>query len=250
MVDFYAYEKGLRNYFWHDAKDYLLRQLILRHFRGSRRYGLLTVLNVGWSSKRLMGRGGITEVNLDRDPNLRLKVPQQQYVIGDIVDYPQLLDPNEYPQLPKRFDCIVLSDVIEHMRGSSIVEDALENCWKLLNPGGIIIVTVPACSNWYTQHDRDWGHRKRYDYRDFCTALIPYAIRRCHPGVEIFRWNLILSPLMFLSRKLGVGGYKKTPLNPFLKLLLMFETWLILHGLKIKCFGGSLVGVLRKCSID
>ena len=50
-----------------------------------------------------------------------------------------LADPASLPAAA--FDCVVLPQTLQYVRD---VEAALANCWQALQPGGVLLVTVPA----------------------------------------------------------------------------------------------------------
>jgi SAM-dependent methyltransferase len=58
--------------------------------------------------------------------------------------------PNEMPVFDRQFHLIVLFDVIEHIDDDS---ESLRVLCKLLKPGGRIVLTVPAFSFLWSQHD-------------------------------------------------------------------------------------------------
>lgn len=114
--------------------------------------------------------------------------------------------PDELPDLAKRFDLITLLDVIEH------VEDhvaSLRNLAGWLNPGGRILITVPAFNFLWSQHDDENHHKRRYRRRDleqlahsanlsvqymgyFNTWLFPPVaairlVRKLFPGQQAFQ---------------------------------------------------------------
>lgn len=71
--------------------------------------------------------------------------------------------PNEIPTFDDQFDLIVLFDVIEHIDQDS---ESLQALSKLLKPGGRIVLTVPAFSFLWSQHDEENHHKRRYNRRN------------------------------------------------------------------------------------
>jgi SAM-dependent methyltransferase len=59
----------------------------------------------------------------------------------------------------ERFDLIVMHDVLEHIDQEGA---ALDTIVKMLNPGGHLILTVPALDYLYGRHDEQLGHFRRY----------------------------------------------------------------------------------------
>lgn len=64
----------------------------------------------------------------------------------------------------RRYDLILMLDVLEHLDEP---EKALRHGLSLLNPGGIVVITVPAFRMLWTQHDFLNKHRTRYTKRTF-----------------------------------------------------------------------------------
>ena len=63
-----------------------------------------------------------------------------------------------------KFDTIIYFDVLEDIR-----EDKREffDAYSKLNPGGHLIINVPAFNFLYSKFDKDFGHFKRYNKNDF-----------------------------------------------------------------------------------
>jgi SAM-dependent methyltransferase len=97
--------------------------------------------------------------------------------------------PQSFPFAPGRFDLVVMTDVLEHLddeRGS------LCAVRSSLKPGGRLLLTVPALSWLWSQHDVTHHHRRRYraielrcllgdcgfaiDYLSYCNFVLFPAI--------------------------------------------------------------------------
>jgi SAM-dependent methyltransferase len=67
--------------------------------------------------------------------------------------------PRAFPFAPSRFDLVVMTDVLEHLddeRGS------LRAARESLKPNGNLLMTVPALSWLWSEHDATHHHRRRY----------------------------------------------------------------------------------------
>ena len=62
------------------------------------------------------------------------------------------------------FDVIICSDVLEHIKEDKKV---IKNLLDILKKDGILVLTNPAYSRYYGEHDRLIGHYRRYDKKDY-----------------------------------------------------------------------------------
>jgi SAM-dependent methyltransferase len=112
--------------------------------------------------------------------------------------------PNELPFAARRFDLVVMTDVLEHLaddRGSlCAVRSSLE-------PGGWLLVTVPALSWLWSPHDAAHHHQRRYraielrrllrdcgftiEYLSYYNFLLFPAIA----GVRLMQWLFAYVPI-------------------------------------------------------
>lgn len=110
-----------------------------------------------------------------------------------------------------RFDCLVSTDVLEH-----IADDrrAFAKMVDLLYPGGLLLITVPAGPWLFGYHDEQLGHYRRYNKR----TLRQLAGEFC--SVERIRYfGFTLVPVCYLySRRwrkpypvAELGGATKSP---------------------------------------
>jgi len=83
-----------------------------------------------------------------------------------------LVDPDFDQKSAKHFnsfDTVFALNVVEH-----IFDDraAIANCYKLLNPGGHLIILVPAYQWLYNNFDRELEHYRRYSRRGLESLLL------------------------------------------------------------------------------
>jgi len=74
----------------------------------------------------------------------------------------------------QRYDCVLYMDVIEHIEFD---HEELQRAANLLNPGGALVILVPAHQWLYTPFDRAIGHFRRYSRRSL-QAVIPDSLVR------------------------------------------------------------------------
>lgn len=93
----------------------------------------------------------------------------------------------------RRFRALFLLDVLEHLDDDA---GALRRLRDILEPGGRVIVTVPAVRILWSPHDELNGHRRRYTRRSLGAALgdAGYAVER------VSHFNAWLFPLALAAR--------------------------------------------------
>ena len=154
----------------------------------------------------------------------------------------------------KRWDIIFLLDVLEHVSDQQAI---LRQIHDSLAPGGLLLLTVPALSFFWTANDERARHQRRYGKRDLqeLAAGSGLALR------EALYFMFFLSPLLLAARagRRGTGGMTPAereqctaathrippaPLNGLLTAVFAAETPL---GLWWKFpWGTSLLGVFQK----
>jgi 2-polyprenyl-3-methyl-5-hydroxy-6-metoxy-1,4-benzoquinol methylase len=91
------------------------------------------------------------------------------------------------------FDAVLALDVIEHLDDD---RSAISRLGNLARPGGIVIVSVPALPEMYTEFDRIQGHRRRY-----LPETLRAAFERSDLVLEqVFWWGQWLLPALRRQR--------------------------------------------------
>lgn len=154
----------------------------------------------------------------------------------------------------ERFDVLVSCDVIEHIDAD---RRAMDEMARVLRPGGILVLTVPAHPWLWSAHDEALDHQRRYT-----AGQLRSLIEDAGLGVELYSKAVAISmPAILASiayrrlvrvfRRGGADGTEQTalfelprPLNRMLIWMLDIEAWLMQFvSLPI---GASLVAVARK----
>jgi SAM-dependent methyltransferase len=168
---------------------------------------------------------------------------------------PHCLVAGALPGLPfpdGAFDVVCALDVLEHLEDD---RGAARELWRACKPGGLLVVTVPACPWLWGEHDDINEHQRRYTRA---------ALRQClaQPDGDWLRlsyMNTLLAPPVMIGRPLGrlfrrFKPYSGEPRSDIFEVPAMANEclarvfgaesrWLVRGGLP---FGVSLVAVLRK----
>jgi SAM-dependent methyltransferase len=151
-----------------------------------------------------------------------------------------------WPVDPRSVRAVVLLDVLEHSEDPIAV---LRNARDVLEPEGVVVVTVPAYPSLYGDWDKMLGHHRRYTRK----ALRSQA---CAAELNVRRvtsWNSFALPAALPVRaiqrfKKGQGGSEFPRVSPLVNGVLLRcagaeRWWLKRAGVP---FGLSIVGVLTR----
>jgi SAM-dependent methyltransferase len=154
-------------------------------------------------------------------------------------------DLTRLPFAEATFDAVVSADVLYHIADDT---QALRELMRVLRPGGILVVNVPAYPWLWSYHDVAVESQRRYRRRELTSKLRQTGLR----VEQVTHWNLLLLPLIVVRRKwwpapaAGSDVEAYSPgLNRLLKTLLRGETVLLrlCGGLPA---GSSLLSVAQK----
>jgi SAM-dependent methyltransferase len=200
-------------------------------------YGRMRILNAGCGSGELslrLARAGHEVLGIDPEPAYidlarRAGAAGCSFAVSSIEDFAG----------PGDFDCVIATDVLEH-----IADDvaAFAKLASLARPGGPILVTVPAGAWLFGYHDEQLGHFRRYSRATLARLVEEHCTTE---EVRYFGFSLIPICLMYskVLRKpypVGEAGDGRTrPLRAWLLRALLrvdralpmpFGTSLLLKG--------------------
>ena len=169
----------------------------------------------------------------------------QRRGIRDLV----LSDATALPFRDASFTGVIGLDIFEHVRDH---EKAIAEAFRVLTPGGILVLSVPAFMALWGPHDVALHHYRRYTLTEMETILF-------HAGFEVTRISyavFFLFPLVIVSRLLekfhrgpAKASLPKVPewLNRFLIRLQAFEGKHLWNGtIRRYPWGSSVIAVARK----
>ena len=87
-------------------------------------------------------------------------------------------------QSTRRFDLILMLDVLEHLPNQIA---ALSHIERLLSPGGVLLLTVPAFNILWTKHDDVNHHHIRYTRKLLCQQLMLSGLESVNSHY-LFHW--------------------------------------------------------------
>lgn len=73
-------------------------------------------------------------------------------------------------------DTVLSSNVLEHLEDD---EGCLRAAWRVLRPGGVLALYVPARPELYGPHDREVGHMRRYRRKELRHKLVAAGFHVC-----------------------------------------------------------------------
>ena len=152
------------------------------------------------------------------------------------------------PFAEARFDVVTSFDVVYH---DWVIDDraAVAEMARVLHPGGVLLVRVPALEALRGAHDAEVLTRRRYTKGELAKLLES-------AGLELLRatyCNSLLLPLLFARRTLDRAlaregsdvGFLPAPLERLFRGVMGLEAWLVRRGLSLP-LGASVVALAVK----
>lgn len=197
--------------------------------------GLLRRLAEGLPGRALAG----IDVSEKAVRRARRKVPGAAVAVGSIA---------ALPFADGRFGAVVSCDVLCHR----LVDEraALAEIRRVLAPGGVVVLNLPAHRWLHSAHDRRVHNARRYERAELRRLLEEADLRPLSLGF----WNSLLLPLMVIQRKLLARGRTQEesdvaafspPIDATFRAVTDAEAALSRLGLRFPA-GGSLLAVARR----
>ena len=176
----------VRRHPWHHARA----NLTLRLLRSLDIFPPASIMEVGcgWGLNLTMLESSgynTTGMDISRQILRRIDKPGRQLIEADLNQ--------QFPDGVRRYDAVLALDVIEHLDDD---QGAVRRIGRLLKPGGVAIVSVPAMPDLYSDFDSIQGHRRRY---------LPETLRLAIEGgglevTNILWWGAWMVPIMRRTR--------------------------------------------------
>ena len=167
-----------------------------------------------------------------------------------IRSYVGTLDKLQFPK--NSIKCIGIFDVLEHLENPN---EVLDEIYRVLEPGGLLVTSVPAHQWLFSDFDKSIGHFRRYSRKKIVSTLEDSGFLN---NMTQFIFSFLVLPAFVLrtvpskfGRKHTSAETKETTRNqqkmlklfqPILELLLILENFLRIP------FGLSLISVSKKSS--
>jgi ubiquinone/menaquinone biosynthesis C-methylase UbiE len=197
--------------------------------------GLLRRLTAAFPGRALAGLDVAEQAVL----RARRKVPGAALAVGSVA---------ALPFHDARFGAVVSCDVLCHR----LVDEAatLAELHRVLAPGGVLVLNLPAHRWLHSAHDRRVHNARRYDRAGLRRTLEAAGFA----PVSLGFWNALLLPLMVVQRKLlgrlraedssDVAAFSP-PIDAIFRAVTDTEAALARLGLRFPA-GGSLLAVARR----
>ncbi len=233
-------------YFWSIGRREIFYEALSRNLRAQKNN---TILDIG------CGPGGNTVLLREFGAVTGLDISDEALKFAKNQDFTNLVqaDATNLPFLDSSFDIISSLDALEHISGD---EEVIKGAFRVLKPGGIFLVAVPAYQWLWSQHDEALQHVRRYSKEEILKKLNK-------AGFEILEKShfvMLAVPITLLRKlrdklifKVVKNNNKKTydivfpkPINATLLFMMRCEKFL-LRFISLP-FGTSIMVVARKPS--
>jgi SAM-dependent methyltransferase len=227
-----------QHHWWFAARRYILERLLKRLVHAP-----VSILEIGCGPggnlALLSGFGKVCAVEMDEYAmgEARKAAPQAEIRFGWL--------PDNMPFGERRFELVCLFDVLEHVEDD---QGALNCVFRMVEQGGVVLLTVPAFQWLFGAHDQAHHHFRRYT----AGRLRLLAERAGFRVKRLGYFNTLLFPLVValrLTAKLGHGrsadsAMPTPPLNRLLFRIFAAEAWVAAR--MFFPFGVSAIAVLEK----
>ena len=216
-------------YFWNVGRREILREVLWRHLPSPND---LTILDLG------CGPGGNIKLLAEFGEVTGLDVSEEALRFARKYNFAKLIlgDGKNLPFRDNSYDLVTSLDVLEHLHDD---QKAIKEVFRVLRPGGFFLISVPAHTWLWSDHDEAMLHKRRYPEKEILFKLRAAGFET----LEKSHFVTIAVPINFfrkikdsISRKVFPGKQKvaetydvefSETVNGFLLFLLRLEKFMI-----------------------
>lgn len=169
-------------HWWFRGRQQILESILRDELKGKRSSSIASLgcgpaAGLLWLNQFVEPAGRV--IGIDADPiHARQKPENIEYVIGNI---------ETLPVADKSFDAVLALDVLEHLDDDVA---GLREAARLVKPGGLLLITVPALPSLWGGQDVVSNHRRRYVKK----TLFQVFARAALPVPRVTYFNTLLFP--------------------------------------------------------
>ncbi|MHB8635182.1 MAG: class I SAM-dependent methyltransferase [Fimbriimonadaceae bacterium] len=214
------------HYWWFVARRRLALRLLRRSLAGTTRPRVLDLgCGTGAFDVELAGYGEPVGADMSR---LALGFARTRGAFALVQ-----ADGSALPFIDASFDAAIGLDVFEHIEADTA---AIKECARVLRPGGVLVLTVPAFRSLWSPHDVALHHYRRYRRAEVRQRLVSVGLEPIRLSYSVF----FLFPVVLLVRL-----FEKRRHGPASASLPRVPNWLNACLIRLGGFEASLIGHVR-----
>lgn len=212
------YENLEKTHWWHQARIKILSDLVSSNLNEKDIKILNAGAATGLTSVMLNEFGEVISLEYDRKTFEKLNQKKNIRAVNGSLTQLEFDD--------NTFDVICCFDVLEHIQDEA---KALNEIYRCLKPGGLLILTVPAYMFLWSSHDEEMHHFRRYTKLGLNKTLNLNNFK----NIRSTYFNFILFHPIYIFRKIFTSHNKnyeqvnKGLINTLLKYLFLLDKYIL-----------------------